>query len=366
MPTPVSTDCLLAFASELAYRIEPNPDHPRAAPHIPRSAPHYDDVIVGEPTCFLRGEDKIDAAFVAEMPDDTVVVSFRGTLPPFGAPFWSWVEDWLEDFDIDPVPWTVAGQPYGRVEHGFDRAVLELWNDIQGVGPLTTDDSAFAEGEEELTLGDERRTLRGGIRHALLHGGIDWSTKTGILVTGHSKGAAATYLAASLIRGEPDLADVPVRVACFASPYTCDAAFLQAYTEAGLEDATVRYQNVDDLVPFVPNYLISLPLRLARWLDPTSTASTKATWTWRYVTIGHLRVITRACDIREGTGAYWRALLRIVVDLLTLQVGRIADAHSLVHDPDASHPTGRYMTAVCRASAPEPVRLGAEAGVVSR
>ena len=110
MPTPVSTDCLLAFASELAYRIEPNPDHPRAAPHIPRSAPHYDDVIVGEPTCFLRGEDKIDAAFVAEMPDGTVVVSFRGTLPPFGAPFWSWVEDWLEDFDIDPVPWTVAGR----------------------------------------------------------------------------------------------------------------------------------------------------------------------------------------------------------------------------------------------------------------
>ena len=59
-------------------------------------------------------------------------------------------------------------------------------------------------------------------------------------------------------------------------------------------------------------------------------------------------------------------LLRIVVDLLTLQVGRIADAHSLVYDPDASHPTGRYTTAVCRASAPEPVRLGAEAGVVSR
>jgi len=327
------TDCLLAKASALAYCIQPGPLHPGVPVHLPETARFYHEVIAGEPTVFVGGTEKIDAAFVSETRDDRVVVAFRGTLPPFVGSFWEWVDDWMEDFDVDPVPWRVKDQtvPYGRVEHGFDTAVHDLWRTIPGHGPLAAT----------------------GIRDALAQ--IDWTTKKGVLVTGHSKGAAATFLAASLIQAELDLPVGFVRVVCFAAPYTCDAEFKRCYAEAGLDEHTVRYQNVDDLVPFVPNWAVVGPLTLARWVSREVSGRTGgAPWTWAYVRIGHGRYITRECEVRTGPSAHLLATCRIWADLLTLQLGRVASAHSMVHDPASAHPTGRYSQAVCGTPVPTP------------
>jgi Lipase (class 3) len=66
---------------------------------------------------------------------------------------------------VGPVPWVVDNKPFGQVEGGFVTAMLALW-------PLA--------------------------RQALAP--IDLKSKKGIIVSGHSKGAAMSFLAASLLK----------------------------------------------------------------------------------------------------------------------------------------------------------------------
>ena len=339
--TPVSDrDCLAARASELAYHIADRPDGGVGfQAHCPDV---YADVLAHGYACFLGGHEKIDAAFVSIPEPGLAVVSFRGTLFPGDGPLWGWVDDWLEDFDADPVPWHVGGEPYGRVEHGFDRAVRELWTGTseRAAGPVVGSGP----------LGGEVG-LRDTLARVVPEHGV-----TSVLVTGHSKGAAATYLAASLVRhAHPD---VEVRVVCFAAPFVGDAAFRRHYRAAGLLGASLRYQNVDDLVPYLPNWWVATPLTVARWLARVlrgERARSVGGWTTEYVSLGELRVIDRASRVRTGVGARLLAAFRIVTDLLTLQIGRIASAHSLVtSEAHAAHPTGRYTRAVCGSSEPNP------------
>mgnify|MGYP002262075750 CR=1 FL=1 len=53
---------------------------------------------------------------------------------------------------------------------------------------------------------------------------IDLSAKKGILVTGHSKGPAMPYLAASLLK--PALPHLPIENCCFAARRSCHQAFV--------------------------------------------------------------------------------------------------------------------------------------------
>ena len=117
------------------------------------------------PTVFVDGVEGINAGFVAETQDDWVVLALRGTLPPFKGDFWAWIDDWMQDFKAGPTDWFVNGAKFGQVESGFSDAILSIW-------PAAS---------------------------AALKA-INMTGKKGILVTGHSKGAAMTSLAASLIK----------------------------------------------------------------------------------------------------------------------------------------------------------------------
>ena len=102
-----------------------------------------------------------------------VFLVFRGTLPPFEGDFWRWIDDWLNDLRIEPTAWVVDGKPFGQVEDGFASAVVDLWPQVV-------------------------KDLKA----------VDLRSKKAIIVTGHSKGAAASFLAASLLKGQ-DFKDVP-------------------------------------------------------------------------------------------------------------------------------------------------------------
>jgi hypothetical protein len=157
----VTLDCRLINASIAAYSIK---DHTIDPP------PGGWEKIGVNPetvTVFTGGSDQIDAGYVAETADGWVFLVFRGTLPPFEGNFRKWIDDWLHDLLIEPTTWKVNGKPFGQVEAGFANAVLKLWPQIKAA-------------------------LKG----------VDPASKKGIIVTGHSKGAAASFLAASLLKGE--------------------------------------------------------------------------------------------------------------------------------------------------------------------
>lgn len=299
-----SLDCRLAYASELAYSIA----HDGSGFSIDPSTPHYGEVGFATgtaPACFAQGVDLINAGYVAETEDGWVLVVFRGTLPPTDQSFWPWVEDWLQDFEIGPVPWTVAGRPYGQVEGGFARAVHGLWYDVT-------------------------RAL----------GAIDLSRKRGIWVTGHSKGAALTPLAASLLRAQ--FPSVYLRATGFAMPLACDRSFRDAYDAAGLGAVTVRYQNEYDLVPFLPWVPTFALLATAERLDRepgVNLSVTPEAWpTNDYVELGLLEYITTSCQIESGPGAWYAAFRALEQALYRLEFLTVMEAHSL---------TGRYTTCVC-------------------
>ncbi len=171
------------------------------------------------PDFIACGHDFIDGALVGVTQDGYLVVAIRGTLPPsFNThDIREWMADWAGDADMHPVDWPDAGPGYGMVEHGFSKAAIALW--------------PFVKDRIEALLPQAPK---------------------GVLITGHSKGGAVTYLMASLIRATwPDLAG-RIAVHAFAPALACNAAFSARYDAQGLSERTVRYQVAGDLVPFVP------------------------------------------------------------------------------------------------------------------
>lgn len=307
--TLLSLDCRLANASLAAYAV--------TAEGLSSSAPGYSEIGIAagtNPVCFLAGTENIDAGFLAETTDNWVLLAFRGTIPSYKDGFWSWLDDWLQDFEIGPVPWTVNNSAYGNVEGGFAAAVLALWPAIS---------TALASVSN---LGQ----------------------KKGIVITGHSKGAAMSYLVASLVKARYPM--VPVLVRCFAAPMTCDRDFQSNYNAAGLGALTVRYQNEDDLVPFLP-YVPVLDLLAAGERRTRADARNRVVTSAHramfiqddYVALGQLRYITTTCIIETGPQAETDAWDAIVEALLLLEFDTIADAHSLV---------GRYLTCTCGCTTP--------------
>jgi hypothetical protein len=300
----LTLECRLINASIAAYYIEDGGIDP--------SAPGYDKIGLrpgGAPTVFISGTDQIDAGYVAETQDNWVFLVFRGTLPPFEGDFWRWVDDWLNDLTVGPTTWRVDGASFGEVETGFADATLSLW-------------------PEALTA------LQA----------IDLAQKKGIIVTGHSKGAAMSFLAASLLKGQ-DFKETLVEVCCFAAPLVSDETFQQNFDALGLRPLCVRYQNEYDLVPLLP-YLPTLDgLATAERLSNPQRKNVVVTSVRRqqaiendYVPLGILRFITAHCSIEYGEQAEkdaWDALLEA---LFELDFSEIVDAHAA---------QGRYLTCVC-------------------
>lgn len=167
---------------------------------------------------YTDGRHHLDAAFVAVTEDDWVVLSFRGTLSTYDNwdSFLAFLEDWLQDGETRPVCMTAGGQAIGNVEQGFLDALNALWNDLG----------------------------------AALDG-IDWSSVKGIQITGHSKGAAMTFLAAAMIRVMYPAAR-EINVSAFAAPLAGQPDFAAWYRANQLGASTVRYQRMYDIVPFLP------------------------------------------------------------------------------------------------------------------
>ncbi|HEX6700987.1 MAG TPA: hypothetical protein VF101_09690 [Gaiellaceae bacterium] len=296
-------ECRLINASLAAYYIQ---DH-----SINPSAPGYNKIGIKPgtaPKVFTGGNDQIDACYVAETVDGWVFLVFRGTLPPFEGDFWRWIDDWLHDLLVEPTTWKVDGRAFGQVETGFASAVLDLWPSV--VAALKT---------------------------------MDLGSKKGIIVTGHSKGAAASFLAASLLKGQ-DFKRLLVEVCCFAAPLVADSTFRASYDALRLSPLSVRYQNEYDAVPFLPYWpfldLLAAGERLDRGGTNLAVAEAEQAQAIEndYVPIGTLRFITTTCALEYGQKAASDAWQDFKNALFAGEFQEIVDAHSA---------KGRYLTCVC-------------------
>lgn len=171
------------------------------------------------PAFFATGPDLIHAALIGLTHDGYAVVALRGTIAPnmTGNDFRGWISDWANDADAVPVKWTPYGKDWGQISKGFGEGAILLWPWIE-------------------------KTLAGL---------IDQATK-GIIICGHSKGAAMTFLVASLAATKWPARAGDIQTHAFAAPVTGDAGFTSAYEAVGLAANTYRYQVENDLVPFLP------------------------------------------------------------------------------------------------------------------
>lgn len=256
----------------------------------------------GAPAFTTHGEDRIDAALAGRTADGYAVIALRGTIPPSfdQDDLREWLLDWAQDADVPPMPWRPGGQAWGHAETGFATAITALWPWIR---------------ERVAEMKD--------------------AAPKGVLVTGHSKGGAMTYLCASLIAAEfPDLAG-RIRVFAFAPPVAGDAHFLRAYDAAGLGAATTRYQVQDDIVPFLPLWAgedVWTDIDFSGWLEEEL---------WRAL-VHRLRTDSRGGYVAPGGFVYFDAAHRpvpgavvgqtalpaVVAALKAGDFARIAAAHS--------------------------------------
>ncbi len=186
---------------------------------------YWDPIQVkGQASTFLAGSDDIDAGFIATTEDDWVVLSFRGTLSTHHnwETFIAFLKDWWQDDETKKVHWDFEQVHLGRVEKGFHKAIMKLWPQMK-----------------------------------VILDKVDWSTKQGIQITGHSKGAAMTFLAAAMVKiCYPQAKEINVHA--FAAPLVAavpkagTTGFAQWYQDNRLDTTTTRYQRIDDIVPFLP------------------------------------------------------------------------------------------------------------------
>ncbi len=181
------------------------------------TAAHYTPLFVSS------GDDSINAALVGATRDGLLVIALRGTLPPNfdHDDTRAWIMDWAQDGEIQPKGWTLGTGATARtfqVEGGFADAVDSLAPSLK----LMID-----------------QTL------ATAH-------CKGVVVTGHSKGGALTFLTAAWVEVTYPQFLGKIEVHAFAAPAVADAAFAAYYAASPLANMTHRYQVENDIVPFLP------------------------------------------------------------------------------------------------------------------
>lgn len=172
------------------------------------------------PIFVAAGVDDIDAALVGAMSDGNLVIALRGTIPPSFSnnDIIAWIEDWLQNGDCSPTPWRVTRGPRlhsVKVDAGFADAALTLWRGIA----------------------DAIRTT------------LATTPCTGVVITGHSKGAALSFLLATMVQLAFPGFKGKIQVHAFAPPVVGNTAFCKQYASLGIP--TFRYQVEHDLVPFL-------------------------------------------------------------------------------------------------------------------
>jgi hypothetical protein len=317
-------------ASICAYQIheagwQPGPPPTPPAPPVTRTVkgpddayfydviPVYQDRIgftqsadIYTPAFVATGDDYINGALVGTLDDGNVVLALRGTLPPnlTNNDFIEWIKDWAQDADIPPKPWPYLASGSGdiQVESGFADAMESLWPSVQ----------------------------------TMLNKAITTET-TGVVITGHSKGAAMTFLAATMVaQAFPDLANA-IQVYAFAAPVTGNEDFMNAYKTTPYAGNTHRYQVENDVVPFVPLWIdadlfgvidFSGWIDEAAWLAFAAYVAVKtdggyqAVGSFTYYDSGHQRV--------DNAVITKTALPAVAKTLMAGDFSTVADAHSAV------------------------------------
>ena len=201
----VTLSCRLLCACGCAYNIDPGTGR-----YQPPPGDRYGPAVayLTAPTPISGGDDDIDACLVGES-TDSVIVAFRGTLPPSWQS-WPSVLDWLQDLLCEPesrpdVP--------GKVHTGFYDATSAI-------------------------IADVAATVRS----------LNPTGTKPVYVTGHSLGGAMASIAAWIMRAQPH-AITTAQVVTFASPKPGDGAFKSAYEKVFANH--VRYESYDDLVPLL-------------------------------------------------------------------------------------------------------------------
>lgn len=200
--------CRLLKASRCAYRIT------KAGPLNSTDQDLADVGFTQPPLAFVAGQKHIDACYVGET-GDSVILAFRGTLPPnvndgIDA-FQTSLLDWLNDADAELV--TAPDSIRGNVHKGFRDALDFLWKDI-----LATLNKVHPKE-------DSRK----------------------FYVTGHSKGGAVAYLAAMRAAKagiKPDGVYTYAAARCGSGDFASDC-------QNELDDLW-RFEYQNDLVPHLP------------------------------------------------------------------------------------------------------------------
>jgi hypothetical protein len=253
-------------------------------------------------------EDAIDAAVVGAMNDGNLLVSLRGTIPPTfdNDDIFAWLADWRNDFRIEPRSWSVNKGPYlhsSKVATGFADAMLSLWPNIARMIETT----------------------------------LSTNNCTGVVITGHSKGAAMTFLAAELVAsGFPQFKDA-IQVHAFAAPAIGNAEFKAFY--GSLAATTHRYQVANDLVPFLP-----------LWVGADAYAAIKFPKQWMndaldgafvivaveteggYHAVGDMTYSDTIGSFESGPQALANALAKVAATMSACQFTTVAGAHSAVNN----------------------------------
>lgn len=315
-------------ASICAYQIHPHgwtPDPHKIHPPVTRTeqapngksfynvVPTYQDAVgfVGDsksytPQWIATGKDQIDAALVGAMKDGNLLVSLRGTIPPSfeNNDIFSWMSDWLEDADITPRSWWYKKGPYikdSKVGAGFAIPMLKLW---PGIAQMIDD------------------TLK---HHSC----------TGVIVTGHSKGAAMSFLAATLIEAAFPQFKGNIHVHAFAAPVTGNDTFKKFYGQ--LEQTTHRYQVEHDIVPFLPIWNdadIWPQVTFSKlWMEAAWAAIIVGLDLYTdggYTAVGDFTYFDSSHTLVPGANVHWTAMPAIVSALEHEKFSEIASAHSAV------------------------------------
>lgn len=182
---------------------------------------YWDPIHVDTVHGFIEGSDGIDAAYVATTTDCYAVLGLRGTLSTHKTweELWRMMLDWWQDDKTRLIPWVLGGEVV-HVHKGFHEALMALWPEI---------------------------------RHHLTKGAIDWPTCRGLLIAGHSKGAALTSMAAAMIAA--NISEIrKIDVYAYAQPLAGAVDFVNWTSRHPVIASTNRYQRAHDIVPFAPPY----------------------------------------------------------------------------------------------------------------
>jgi len=252
------------------------------------------------------GVDDINAALVGAMKDGNLLISIRGTIPPTfdNDDIFAWMHDWAQDGEIQPRDWCIRQGPWSnvqQVERGFAAAMLNLWPRL-------------------IQMIDQTLAM---------------TPCKSVVIAGHSKGAAMTFLAASLVAQAYPQFVGKIEVHAFAPPPFCNLGFQKAY--AALAPTTHRYQVENDVVPFLPLWDDADLYTAVRFSHLGREAAWLAFFAFigfetggGYHTVGDFTYFNSKHKLVPGANVLTSALPAVAKTLMAEAFETVADAHSAI------------------------------------